>query len=179
MELFTIEIFTYKNLIVLLNKLHYIIGLSLLIVSCNNKSLKECSSQYDSMSFVISDGFTMEYNSQNEIFIIDHIDSIQKIPLKLNEKEIAQIKTILCDKNFNDMKIDNRVTTKMKTIVSGPPRIYKLRITTKDTDKVLLMNKEVEHNNKDIQNKKFIEMWGEIWDLLLTKEEIRGKLPQF
>lgn len=131
------------------------------------------------MSFVIGDGFMMEYDSENEIFKIDYIDSIQTIPLKLNEKEIAEIKTILCDKNFNDLKIDNRVTTKFRTIVSGPPRIYKLRVITTETDKIILMNKEVEYNNKSIHNKKFIEIWGAIWDLLLTKEEIRGKLPQF
>jgi|GEM_PF-3565177 hypothetical protein len=160
------------------DKLIYIL-LFLSLLSCNKKS-QDCYCNNKDFSFSISDGFISEYNSNKEIFKLEFpLDSVTNIFLTLSEREMHQIKQILCKYDFVNLEIDNERRTKTNTVISGPNYRFSLKVNCKNMSKEIVLDNKVVYNNSSKNNEKFKELWGEIWDIIVNKKKIKEKMPNF
>lgn len=77
------------------------------------------------------------------------------------------------------MEVDNRRTTKTVTIVSGPDYSFFLRVNYAKFSKQVILDNMVKYNNPNKSNEEFIELWGEIWEIIINRQEIKEKIPNF
>jgi len=45
--------------------------------------------------------------------------------------------------------------------------------------KQVILDNMVKYNNPNKSNEEFIELWGEIWEIIINRQEIKEKIPNF
>lgn len=73
--------------------------------------------------------------------------------------------------------MDNNVTGKIITIVSGPPYKYKLRVFSKNKNQEIILDRHTMYNSSNKNNEEYLMLWSEIWNIIINKKEVNEKLP--